>query len=821
MSSREHPTDRQATRPTILIGHGAFGRSALDRLLAGAALRGRLRWRVGEGGEDERRLRDLALVWLVDPDEGDAGADLRDASSSLELMRDLEQQIVTLDPAAAEAELVPRVEALADRLLSAADRMRRDGLLPLGLDVVVLARPARAEIIGRLDRLLQPVLDRLAAKKILARGAQGADKLGCLQIFDFDDYWRSTGEARRVREALAASLARWRERSSAKAPAVARAYLVDGQTEDGVKFVKDRLGEVVLFLEILLFEGVRDRLQRLYQRQRDDEPGAATLGVRVYERSEGLASRLAAARFAVDWLGHLADADSAPGTRSAVDALLDPLDGEGIERQLGFAGPRALVDAAFGELCDELIAISPERADWQTEVEARYRQATGALEQRLDADLTDLLAAEQAWLDGLPAALEGAVDRDLSAPDAGGLEPRARAMSLRVVLARLDGWQRRLAPAVGDEDPAGSAGSELADAWRSLHERYVTFRDDQVQGEGLRGLWPLVAALMAVAASPGVLDLLRGVPAPDPGAPAWLRRAFEIFENALGPLSVGLGVLVPSLLVGLLIAHPRLVRVAERGRRFFVDPDRGRFVDRLRRDLAPGGTARAAVDERVQTAIDDRVAGVRGRLVRAVDHCRRRLRERYREIAWLRDQLGELLRVHGIDGVDDPARVEPRRAEGRSGVARSADVARLLARNPPGVERFRSMQTSERPLRAWRDDGATPFLRPLRFLDELSRRFQDPEAAAEVDPEALFAFLDRHQRFELSFPWLASDEVPTDATYCLVPRAWRLGTGVAQRLREAGISSERSLEIDEASRVYLLRVQLGVPARRLLGREPS
>ncbi|MCG8455701.1 MAG: hypothetical protein MI919_05420, partial [Holophagales bacterium] len=170
------PTSSRASRPAILIAHGAFGRSAVERLLSGAALRGRLDWRAGAGGDDERRLRDLSILWWPDDDTG--VATLRDGSSGLELMRDLDRQILTLD--AAEEQLGEAVETAAARLLSAAERARRDDALPLGLDLIVLARPRRAEILGRLDRVLLPALERLAAKKPLRRGVQGADKLGFL-----------------------------------------------------------------------------------------------------------------------------------------------------------------------------------------------------------------------------------------------------------------------------------------------------------------------------------------------------------------------------------------------------------------------------------------------------------------------------------------------------------------------------------------------------------------------------------------------------------------------------------------------------------------
>ncbi|MCG8462197.1 MAG: hypothetical protein MI919_38425, partial [Holophagales bacterium] len=347
-----------------------------------------------------------------------------------------------------------------------------------------------------------------------------------------------------------------------------------------------------------------------------------------------------------------------------------------------------------------------------------------------------LLAVESRWLDSLPDALGRAADEDLAASRDEELPRNPHPRSARSVLERLDLWRRRLVPPPSGDSADAPSEEDTLRGLGTLHGRYMSFREDQIAAEDNRAFWPLWAAAIAVAGGPGLLELLTTIPAPDPNdSHHILVWAHGLFEQALGPVPVSLGLGLGALAAGLLLAQPRLARGAERGRRFFADVDRGRIADRLRRELARGGGLRSPVEARLAAAAADREAGVRGRLVREIDRLRRRLRQRRREIGWLREQLAELLRVHGLGPKGRRGDAETLRQG--SGVRRAAetvgDVRRLLSSNPPGPERFRSMQSSERPLAGWRQADAGSFLRPLDFLDGLSRRFHDIDAHAS-DP---------------------------------------------------------------------------------------
>src|SRR6185312_13897741 len=305
--------ETRSPRATVLVGYGAFGLDVLRRLLASTAHRGILAWEEPRGGAapSERSLQDLALLWVPDR-TGFAGQGVDDEDaregSSFEMMRDLYRQIQQVEERETpETDFAAAISAAAEKLLSATTRAGRRDALPLGLDVIVLARPTLPEVVGSLDRMLTRGMERLANNSNLERGVQGAEVLSFLAILDFENYWDRSEQGRRVREAVHNSVEQWRKRRQGGRPAFGRVYLVDGRTSDGIRDERHRMDEISLFLELLLFEGQRSgELQRLYHSQGSIESPVATFGVRLIERSAGLLSRLAAARFGIGWLAYLA-----------------------------------------------------------------------------------------------------------------------------------------------------------------------------------------------------------------------------------------------------------------------------------------------------------------------------------------------------------------------------------------------------------------------------------------------------------------------------------------------------------------------------------
>jgi hypothetical protein len=296
--------------PTLIVGCGTHGQQVLSSLLASAVAHGRLAWEdpLGTAGPAERRLRDLCLIWT--PDGSDEVTEPFDESSAL--LKDLHRQIVRIDPAEAlEPQILAAVSEAKAHLLDVR-RRERAVKLRLGLDVFVIARPNSLATLGALDRLLAPMMTLLAADPSLLRSAQGGDLLNVNLILDFENYWSGAPARVELRREVSQWLARL---GGPPGPGFSRIYFSDQHTRDGSRNEEWRLAETALFLELLLFEGLRadENLRVLYQRERDDRATQiGSFGIRLLERSTGLLSRVAAAYFADKWLEYLASAADAP-----------------------------------------------------------------------------------------------------------------------------------------------------------------------------------------------------------------------------------------------------------------------------------------------------------------------------------------------------------------------------------------------------------------------------------------------------------------------------------------------------------------------------
>jgi len=842
---------RTGRRATLIVGYGAFGREVFERLLASAAPRGVLEWQEAEAGAGvgERSLRDLALLHVPDriAVEATPGGAPRDAGAGL--LDDLYRQIRVLEERSTpERDLTEAVTGIAERLLSATSRAGRRGALPLGLDVIVVAHPEAPEVLGVLDRMLAAAMDALANNANLVRAVQGAQPLSFLEVLDFENYWDGAEGGRGIRRAVASSLEQWERRRTAGRPAYGRVYLVDGRTADGIRDPRHRIDEIGLFLELLLFEGQRSgELQSLWQPAGSHESPLATFGVRLVERSAGLLSRLAGARFSVDWLEYLAGTEVSEGEPPPGELVrrLAPYHAGELEHLLGGDELRALLAGRLGVLESELLEFwrrSPERPGAVVE---RYQEAAreiagelareaGARRATLHRERLDRLREEvEAGVEGdlhhdrRPLPL-GAVIRQLEAI-AGELDRGARGRDARGRDARGDvggdgaGELAEGAPE-GGEEPLATARRRLGE----LADRFDRFRRRRVHPERLRQWWPLWAGALAAGATPIFHRLLGDVPPPD-GTNFLLVQGYRLLQWIADPVALGVVLFAALWGLGSQLFQRRIEKLQERAEEFYLDPLRGRLADRLRAELAPDGALGGPLHRELEESLGDAALAVRGAVRRELRGVLERLQERRREMLWLRSEVRDFLTLHGLELTGDWHRLERQRRDGtgiRRSVENDRDLERMLERNPPVAERFRSTQADQRPFERWRARFCDAFLHPLPFLDRLSRSY-DPAALRESggleEPGRDFLdFLARSGGFDLAFSWKAQEGVPADRRYCLLPEPWRRLPGVLPRLADLRITDDRVLGGPDEARAYLLWLQTGIDRGCLLeGRSPE
>ncbi len=823
----------EPSRATILIGYGAFGLDVLRRLLASTAPRGVLNWEQTHGGarSSERYLQDLALLWVRDrlKIEGqEADEEHAYEGSSLEMMRDLYRQIQQVpEDSTPELDLAQAMDEAADKLLSAASRATRSSVLPLGLDVIVLARPTGPEVIGILDRMLVLGMEKLAGNSNLQRAVQGSETLNFIEILDFDDYWEPSERALRVRRALFNSVSQWEKRRQRRQSSFGRCYLVDGLTRDGNRKPRTRIDEISLFLELLLFEGQRSgTLQRLYQPGSGQESLPATFGIRLMERSAGLLSRLAAARFGIGWLDYLAGSDvPEPDSEPLeLERRLEPYRPAKLEALVSGGELRDRLRQRMMALEGELAALEPTRDDWPQLVRQRYEATVAELENELTAGARERMREiSQNHLADLASDLRQGIGDDLHHPRR-SVPLGAAVAAVEEALTELDDLRKVPEPAL--EPPTRILG-QLA----RLHQEYRRFNFERIHVDGLRRWWLVLAAVLTAGLTPLALELLGEIPQPDPASSPLLLWASQVLRSPWiqNPITVATLILLLTWLVGRRALHRGIAARVERARRFYSDQQRGRFADRLRAHLSPGGALHAPVEHYLDRLLRDMELSVRSEVSRELGQIAGRLKERRREMIWLQGQLREFLKMHGLT-------VESRQHDidriGRDGTGirlameRREDFDRMLKSNPPSPERFRSTQSTRNPFPGWDQRYCESFLYPLNFIDDLSGVYKDPFLVELARPgegpeqetrrQEFLDFLARHGDFDLAFNWKAQEGVTTPRRYCLMPLVWRSLPAVLPALTDLGMSSEHVLVGSDVARAYLLRIQTGVATRCLL-----
>lgn len=807
-------------RPAILLGYGDFGQTLLRRFLTSAALRGALAWETPPGGASpaERYLRDLAPIWVADPlrSPGGGGGIDRQEPARLEVLRDLLDQIREVQAGGAQPEAVAaEAETAVESLLAAPVQDRRGGRP--GLDVFVLARPRTARDLGALERLMRPLMDRVENHRYLRQ----ARRTSYVAILDFANYWDLSAGGRGLREALRRSVERWQGRRREGRPAFDRFYLVDGRTDAGARPEGQRIDEIILFLELMLFEGQRGELQRLFQAHVARESPVYAFGVRVMERRTALLSKRAAAEFGHGWLGYLAGEgdDSQDPEAASLRACLEPCGPQALRRALSAGELRSDLGRTLDRLERELVARLPRPGgDWRETVEVRYRQTEAELWQRLTGELgrrmDDLLRDR---LSRLAADLEAAIDADLHHPE--------RPVPLGTVLAEVDRSLAELA-ALGPAPRRAEPGTDAL--WRPLVEvdgSYRRFLSDRLNVEKLRRWWwgPMAVA-MAVGLAPLLSGLLHDLPQPDPLGPRLLAATWQAAQWLADPVAMSLGLVGLTWGIGALWLQRRFRRRIERAERFFQDPEQGRLADRLRRVLGPGGELRSALEERLERRIQDLVLTARSAVHRELGRVRDRLRERRREMVWLRRQLEEFVRVQGGGGGAGGSEI-------RVPVEGPEEYERMLGFKRPGPDRYRSTHRELSPFRGWNQPWSDAFLYPLSFIEGLSKLYRDPFEQELSRPgegpeqerwaDAFEGFVQRHGTSPLAFHWPRQEGLPAEERFCLLPPLWRRLRNVREALSDIAVDEQHRLVSRDAGRSYLLRLQGGVDPACLVEAETA
>jgi len=803
-------------KPTIVIGHGAFGLAVLRRFLRKTAPRGSLiPAGLAAADDDVRRLRDIALLWMPEPSvsvSASSAAELQSADDPYgraDFLRDLYRQIDTVPnmPGAAETVLCDKVADAARFLRSPELVEARAGLD--GLDVIVVAQARKAADITALDSLNRALLSRLMQNyREWCEGQRAARKLHCIAIYDFDNYRGGSDDDRRLRRAVQASMEGWQRAlehpGRVPRPILDRCYLLDGRAGEAHRGPHLRLDELVLFLELLLFEGLRAEKQELYQQRSLGEPITATFGIRLLEESTMVLSRNAAATFGQRWLDTLiGDQERCPDRQARqVEETLSPYRRQAIEQLIEDGRLTDLFDARAGQML-------PARLGLLDDAIADVRPVEAGDELRRPAQLQardDLVAGRrvggrrQCDARDLGPALVQAVELDV-------LDERAP-VALTLVRAAVDGLREELSAGAGEAPASPPDAGDPAERLERLHRRYLDWREElHLLTATSDAVLDNLLALLPPAAQPWLKGLPLAVLGPRNAetAPALLDGLQRVDEPIYWTL-IWAAVLWPCLA---LLVQPLIMAV--RLRPAHVGCPRSPSAHRPI-DTRPPALGQHELPDLALPRAEEARRGVQVVFPHAIEDI---VVARAREMDWLRKQLKAFLQQS----------IQPETPV-RNWVRREGAFEALLETNPPIRERLCSQQRDlPRPFAGWSEHFCDAFLDPLRFIDDLSKQYVD---AHERDEERRSGREDLPQRREeliafieasnlgLACRFVKDDGVTDAQRWCVTAQRWKNVNGMTLELdNRLRIKTDDIIPAADPSRVYLVLLQSGIAAANL------
>jgi hypothetical protein len=772
-----------ANRPTILIGYGTFGLNVLRRLLASTVLRGILSWE--KQNNTGNYIKNLALFWVKDINNKDDG-DIDDGIS-LEMMRDLFSQIQTVKPDDSGLELASSINKVVKNRLLADNADSNNENLPLGLDIFVIMQPTTLGDVAHLNRLLRPTMQTLANYNNLQ---QTDYALNFIQIVGFENYWDDSENGKNVRMAMHQTVQNWQQIT----PNFERFYFVDGCTRDAIRLESQRIDEISLFLEFLLFEKQRiGPFTNLYKSQ-DYQSPIATFGIRLVERSSDIFSRLAAAIWTIGWIDYLLGVENIGINTepSKLKAKLDLYRPARLEKELGEENLWALLNDKFRDLEQNLVKLGIAD-NWPQEVRKRYEETVQELETLLTAEVHQRFnEVTNNYLNNLANDLQEGITDDL--------HNISDPVTLGAVIREINNTSDTLdIPAKNTDIFPINETNEVLKSATEIYAEYATFNKERLKIESFKW-WQLIFPLaVTIGLTPIIIDLLSSI----------TNTTLQILNNP-----IGIGTLIFLITFGMSwIFHKSIHKRLKQARKYWTHPNKGRFINYVRHILQPNEVLRKPSEDFLKRLLNDMALTIRVEVMHHLNQVKFNLQEREREMQWLQEQLRDFLRMHGIDAEGNPS---SQVSNVRHSMEQLKNIDYRLGFYPAIPERFRSAQSEKQPFSNWNKRYNDKFLYTLKFIDELRNLFEGPPLNEDQIAKNFIAFLEQHGNFSPAFSWPAQEGVPPNQSFCLLPQSWNRLGGITAAMSNIGITQTNIHPNPDESRAYLLNIQIGVDYECLL-----
>ena len=830
-------------RANLIIGFGSFGLNVLHNLINALAPRGVLQWETQPGIGQARKLSNISFLHLINSEENQNNQANRADQNGM--MRDLYQQIETVN-SNNEALAASKAKDAVNRMLKSSNfDINPDQTI--GLDVFIIAQPKSKEYIGILDQNLRYIMKELDNVIPLQRGA-GSRAIQYLEILDFDEYWSSSKTATDLRETLVSSMTTWERRRERNLTRISRCFLSDSYSSS-YREEHTRIEEIVLFIEIVLFENVRSKeLQNLFQTPNLSESLVATFGVRSLERGVAKMRQSAAAKFAHEWLEHLFNHKNEDNliTNSKTYQLLsnlDYFDNKNPSSLLSTEEFDQLIDEEIKQIRENLLNIKFENhygEDWPQAVIDEYRTLKDNLDQKIsNLSQHKMLQARNEALTDLDSKLNAAIDDDLNDDN----NPLTNKSMIDLVNKAVENLKDKPVP---ESNP--NILSLFQKRLKSIYKLYRKTSSNLIDLTGLRIWWPLYSFLLAIFVSP-ILHLFiakqyNTLPQQWQTDPliTWLNQINHEFIWSL-PLSI-----IFWLLFGGYIQRLFKLRLDQ----FYLEdwhPIQGRAASAIKEFTAESGQLRIQLISEKERQLNELRAIMRAELSHEVGKKLKKLQERHREAMWLKHQLHSFTHSHELDqkaNINGSRRSNGINGSNGSNGFNSRDHQNKLAGNSStGVRSTLSnleeakeienqfqhqmdfyvqMHRDLKPLHCWNQDYPEDFVKPLEFVNRLADTCKDP---LDIEREQLVHLRDTQQKGPLESQWFnglknfiqknsnqflafrVGANAPAPKKYALFPRQWAVAE-ITNALEKIDIDKTNQFSQENTEFAYLLTVQTGI-----------
>jgi hypothetical protein len=209
---------------------------------------------------------------------------------------------------------------------------------------------------------------------------------------------------------------------------------------------------------------------------------------------------------------------------------------------------------------------------------------------------------------------------------------------------------------------------------------------------------------------------------------------YDVLQFFQNPIALSFVLLLIFWLTGRMIFQKRIKERLKQTRAvWYTVENKYRFYDFIAGVLDKDGALRKPSESFLEQLLSNMATNVRMEVKRELERELTVLKERKREILWLREQLQEFLKMNGVtlhEQLEDIEQINRASTDVdvRYSIERMKDLSTLLQLHPPGSERYLSTQAIIKPFEGWDSSYSEVFLYPLNFIDKLADFYKDPKA---------------------------------------------------------------------------------------------